>query len=472
MQDMRKAAGELLVELEKKGITFETVDGKLKYKDSKGNFTEDSKEKVKKYREEIIEILKKKQTIDDFITDNNCEATVYPLTDVQAAYLVGKTEAVKWGGIGCKGYIEVDFGSYSEEEISRAWEVLVDRHEMLRAKVTETGFEILERDEIDYEIEIINLQKMEEKEKTVTLSRIREDFSKYVFHTENPPLFKVVITKRMEGNFFHLLVDLIVSDFASVQILISEMGELLKGISLEKLRYRFSDYAMFNQQRKGSLKWHQDRMYWIERLKKLPKAPILPQDGRAADKCENTYEFYRFQRHINQSGWKQIKEIAGEYGVTVSAVLIGIYAEVISKWSSNKHFTLNLPIQNRPTMGNNINSIVGDFTAVNLLEVNVTQNMSFIERVKEITERLMEDLEHNSFSGVEVLRELSKVSEEKEVLMPIVFTGVLKTDVIVINGAPSVIDSWKEAVLGDMKAYVGSFAETCNIIKKEIDDGK
>jgi pyochelin synthetase len=104
------------------------------------------------------------------------------------------------------------------------------------------------------------------------------------------------------------------------------------------------------------------------------------------------------------------------------------YAEVISRWSSNKHFTLNLPIQNRPTIGNNTNSIVGDFTAVNLLEVNVTQNMSFIERVKEITKRLMEDLEHNSFSGVEVLRELSKVSEEKELLMPIVFTGVLKTD--------------------------------------------
>ena len=171
-----------------------------------------------------------------------------------------------------------------------------------------------------------------------------------------------------------------------------------------------------------------DRMYWLERLKKLPEAPILPQDGRAADKCENTYEFYRFQKHINQSDWKRIKEIAGEYGVTVSSVLIGIYAEVISRWSSNKHFTLNLPIQNRPTIGNNTNSIVGDFTAVNLLEVNVTQNMSFIERVKEITKRLMEDLEHNSFSGVEVLRELSKVSEEKELLMPIVFTGVLKTD--------------------------------------------
>lgn len=251
MQDTKKVAGELLVELEKKGVTFETVDGKLKYKDSKGNFTENSKEKVKKYKEEIIEILKKKQTIDEFITDNDYETNVYPLTDVQAAYLVGKTEAVKWGGIGCKGYIEVDFGSYSAEELSRAWKVLVNRHEMLRAKVTEVGFEILERDEIDYEIKIVNLQKMAEREKVDTLSKIREDFSEYVFHTEEPPLFKVLITKRIEGNFFHLLVDLIVSDFASVQLLISEMGELLKGASLEKIRYKFSDYAMFNQQRKG-----------------------------------------------------------------------------------------------------------------------------------------------------------------------------------------------------------------------------
>ena len=237
MQDTKKVAGELLVELEKKGVTFETVDGKLKYKDSKGNFTENSKEKVKKYKEEIIEILKKKQTIDEFITDNDYETNVYPLTDVQAAYLVGKTEAVKWGGIGCKGYIEVDFGSYSAEELSRAWKVLVNRHEMLRAKVTEVGFEILERDEIDYEIKIVNLQKMAEREKVDTLSKIREDFSEYVFHTEEPPLFKVLITKRIEGNFFHLLVDLIVSDFASVQLLISEMGELLKGASLEKIRY-------------------------------------------------------------------------------------------------------------------------------------------------------------------------------------------------------------------------------------------
>ena len=61
MQDTKKVAGELLVELEKKGVTFETVDGKLKYKDSKGNFTENSKEKVKKYKEEMLDAAKNLQ---------------------------------------------------------------------------------------------------------------------------------------------------------------------------------------------------------------------------------------------------------------------------------------------------------------------------------------------------------------------------------------------------------------------------
>ena len=418
---------EFLEQLRENGIQIWGEGEKIRYRS-----------KNRQLAPETLRILKmaKGQILDFF---RMIEKNVIPLTSIQTAYVVGQTAGCELGNINAHYYIEYTIESLDVERLEQMINLVISKNDALRLIVTHEGKASFLDNVPYYSVPVYSLydgndreqkrlQKMAEREKVDTLSKIREDFSEYVFHTEEPPLFKVLITKRIEGNFFHLLVDLIVSDFASVQLLISEMGELLKGASLEKIRYKFSDYAMFNQQRKGSLKWHQDRMYWLERLKKLPEAPILPQDGRAADKCENTYEFYRFQKHINQSDWKRIKEIAGEYGVTVSSVLIGIYAEVISRWSSNKHFTLNLPIQNRPTIGNNTNSIVGDFTAVNLLEVNVTQNMSFIERVKEITKRLMEDLEHNSFSGVEVLRELSKVSEEKELLMPIVFTGVLKTD--------------------------------------------
>lgn len=427
MKDTRNLAGELLVELEKLGVTFEVTGQKLKYKNSQGNFSVDYKEKVKAYKDEIIEILKKNQALEEFIKDREFGITEYPLTDVQAAYLIGKSEAVKWGGVGCKGYIEVNFGIHSVEELSNAWEVLVNRHEMLRAKVRGTGFEVLERKEIEYKIKVIDLRGMTEEERTATLSLLRREFNEYTFDTENPPLFKVVITRREEGTFFHLLVDLIVSDFASVQLMVSEVGEILKGIPLKETGTKFSDYALLNRRLKGSLKWYHDRAYWLKRLEELPEGPILPRDGRAAEICEHSHEFYRFQRHIDMATWERIKEFAGVYGITISAVLIGVYAEVIARWSANKQFTLNLPIQNRPSVVNDINTIVGDFTVVNLLAVDVTRRISFIERVKEITGQLLDDLEHNSFSGVEVLRELSKVSEKKEISMPIVFTGVLKS---------------------------------------------
>ena len=427
MKDMQDLAGELLVELEELGVIFELTGEKLKYKDSKGNFSVDYKEKVKKYKNEIVEILKKEQAVKKFLVSEKVEITEYPLTEVQAAYLIGKTEAVKWGGIDCKGYIEVNFGNHTTEELSSAWELLVNRHEMLRARVSENGFEVLKRERIKYEIEVLDLRQVSKEEKEIALSELRNKFNAYVFDTQNPPLFKVVITRQMEGNFFHLLIDLIISDFASVQLLVSEVGQILKGIPLKAVRTKFSDYALFNEQRKESLKWYRDRAYWLKRLEELPEGPSLPRDGRAADGCHDSHEFYRFQEYVDKRTWGQIKEVAREYGVTVSSVLIGVYAEVIARWCDDKYFTLNLPIQNRPSIVDDINVIVGDFTAVNLLAVDITRNISFVERVKEITRQLSDDLEHNSFTGVEVLRELSKRTKKKELLMPVVFTGVLKS---------------------------------------------
>ena len=72
--------------------------------------------------------------------------------------------------------------------------------------------------------------------------------------------------------------------------------------------------------------------------------------------------------------------------------------------------------------------LVGDFTTVNLLEVDVTKKRSFTERVKSIAAQLHKDLEHTSFTGIEVLRELSNVHGREKAFMPIVFTGVLKAE--------------------------------------------
>lgn len=108
-------------------------------------------------------------------------------------------------------------------------------------------------------------------------------------------------------------------------------------------------------------------------------------------------------------------------GLTSSAVILSAYAMVISKWSTNKKFVMNLTTLNRNSYESKVNNIVGDFTSINLLAVDFSIQKSFREYVKQIQQQLLTDMEHKFFSGVEVLRELSQGKEN--IIMPYVFTS-------------------------------------------------
>lgn len=91
MRDAQRSAGELLVELEEKGVTFEVVGEKLKYRDCNGSFSTDEKEKLKTYKRDACD-FEKERMLEEIRSEKEANVTKYPLTDVQGAYLIGKTE--------------------------------------------------------------------------------------------------------------------------------------------------------------------------------------------------------------------------------------------------------------------------------------------------------------------------------------------------------------------------------------------
>ena len=63
---------------------------------------------------------------------------------------------------------------------------------------------------------------------------------------------------------------------------------------------------------------------------------------------------------------------------------------------------------NRNETYKDIDHIVGDFTSTNLLSINVDENSSFLENASKIQATLLEDLQHNTFTGVDLIREIRK----------------------------------------------------------------
>ena len=80
---------------------------------------------------------------------------------------------------------------------------------------------------------------------------------------------------------------------------------------------------------------------------------------------------------------------------------------------------------NRPDWHPDLANLVGDFTSVSLLAMDLIENRSFEERVKAIQNQLWQDLEKNAFSGIEVMREMARQHGSQYASMPIVFTSAL-----------------------------------------------
>ena len=136
-------------------------------------------------------------------------------------------------------------------------------------------------------------------------------------------------------------------------------------------------------------------------------------------------KFIQFNTRVAAEKWIAVKNELYKARITPSSFILTVYASVLGKWIRNKNFCINVTLLNRPDYDENIQNIVGDFTTTNILQVdlkNKTEN--FKEKILTIQEQLWRDIEHSMFSGVQVIREMTRQTKS-HVIVPIVFTSML-----------------------------------------------
>ncbi|WP_313896275.1 non-ribosomal peptide synthetase [Streptomyces sp. YIM 98790] len=169
--------------------------------------------------------------------------------------------------------------------------------------------------------------------------------------------------------------------------------------------------------------YERDRAYWAERLDSLPAAPELPMVDKPSR--YGPARFTRREMRLDAGTWAALRRRAGAHHLSASNVVMAAYAEILGRWSRHPRFTLDVTVLSRLPLHPDVNAVVGDFTSVELLAVDTTAADDFLGRTKILSEQLFEDLDHRLFSGVEVLRELSRRRGQQSVLMPVVFTSAI-----------------------------------------------
>ncbi|MET8680169.1 AMP-binding protein, partial [Streptomyces sp. NPDC004647] len=334
----------------------------------------------------------------------------FPLTEIQHAYLVGRGSAYDLGGTSIHLYTEYDCPDLDLEQLRRALHALVQRHEMLRAVVSSDGSQRILPDVGEVPVTVYDLRAAAPGRLDAHLGEIRQELGHQVLPLDTWPMFDIRVTRVGDTRArVHVSLDLLVADVAGIRLFFLELGDLYagRGTELPPLEVSFRDYVIAAQGIRATEAYEKSRAYWLERTGTLPPNPQLPL---VATGLPAGTEALRRRRHsrLDAERWTRVKEWAAARGLTPSAVQLAAYATVLGTWSRSGHFTIDVPLFNRHPLHPGIDRIIGDFTSVTLLEVDLRAGGGVAGLAERIQQQLWKDLDHRFFSGVEVMREITR----------------------------------------------------------------
>ena len=380
---------------------------------------------------EILQKLEEKsgisETLPEIIPDKENRFEPFPLNDIQYAYWIGRQGgAFELGNVATYFYFEIEKRSLDVGKLNYAWNRLIKRHEMLRAIIHPDGKQQIFAEVSEYDFIKTDLSGKSDEELAEFLAKIRKEMSHRIFSSDKWPMFDIRVTKYAENERLHISFDALIADAWSIFKLLGEWFSLYENpeIQLKSIDLSFRDYVLAEKKLLNTHSYRRDRKYWKERIDEFPGAPELPLSTDPSMLVKP--RFKRVESILPKDAWSRLKTYKKEAGLTPTMILLTAYAEILGMWSKSKRFGLNLTLFNRQPLHQEIYDIIGDFTSVNLLCVDLSEEMSFDKRARKIQEQLWQDLDHRLYSGIRVLQDLAeRENSPGRAFMPVVFTSAL-----------------------------------------------
>lgn len=344
------------------------------------------------------------------------EREPFPLALMQHAYWIGRDEETTLGSVAAHLYVEFDGHGVDAERLDRAVEALVKRHGMLRAKFTDDGRQQILPERSQQTLVVHDID--DEKE----LERIRDRSSHARLNVAEGEVFSIQLSRLPDGGTrLHVDVDMLAADALSYRVLLTDLARLYENAELEPIGYSYPRYLAEREPARQADR-ERAREWWQQRIPELPAAPDLPlvPESERGDATRVT----RRHHWLAPEDRKRLASRAHEHGLTPAMAVATAFAESLASWSGQPRFLLNLPMFDRESTHPEVDQLVGDFTGSVLLDIDFSTQASFVDHARAVQDRLHADAAHAAYSGVEVLRDLSRHQGE-QVLAPVVFTSAL-----------------------------------------------
>ena len=370
-----------------------------------------------------LALLDVKPTVPAAPTVQTDEGLPFELAPMQHAYWIGRAPGQQLGGVAAHFYNEFDGRDVDPVRLEAAVRALLARHPMLRAQFLDDGRQRILAQSPWPGLKVHDLRQASADQQQQRLEALRAELSHRQLAVEQGQVLDIQLSLLPDGTRLHLNLDMLAADALSLRILLGDLVQLYHQQPLAALDYSFARYLADlrdEQANPEQLARHQHaRDYWLQRLDRLPGAPRLPVKTQGDDR-----QVRRRHHWLPPSQRQAFERHAREHGLTPAMALAAVFCEALGAWCETPELLLNLPLFNRTPLHADVDRLVGDFTSSILLAWEGHVAGTFAARATALQRRFHGDAAHSAFSGLEVLRELSRQRGE-QVLAPVVYTSAL-----------------------------------------------
>ncbi|UCH92665.1 MAG: AMP-binding protein, partial [Candidatus Aminicenantes bacterium] len=321
------------------------------------------------------------------------------------------------------------------EQLEKTFMKLLERHESLRTSFFMIDEEPVQKihNKVEFTIRYYRYQKparMEADKKAAEenlphldmnneLERSRRDFIK-PFDLSQAPLLRVVLVEPGEEAFPRILfLDMhhIISDAVSFQILEEDFKALYNGKTLTPLPIQYKDFALWQNKEKQKKYMKQQESYWLGQFEGKITQLDLPTDYPRPEVQLFTGRTLYDEIPCNINA---LKTIALENKATPFMVLLAIFYVFLSKISGQEDIIVGTPVAGRTHT--DLEGIIGFFVNSLALRNRPKREKTFVEFLKEVKERTLEDFDNQDYQFENLVEKLAVKRDKHNPLFDVMFT--------------------------------------------------
>ncbi|HYL98119.1 MAG TPA: condensation domain-containing protein, partial [Blastocatellia bacterium] len=320
---------------------------------------------------------------------------IYQVNPLSTAYNIA-------GAMSFSSDLEVD-------RLRRALQVLIDRHESLRAVFGSENGVAYQRSGSGSDC--FTLKDASGWNDAVLKSEVEKD-AWHPFNLENGPVFRAILYSRNQGECILLIaVHHIVSDLWSLAVLIDELGTVYRqGAHSNCLPEPVTSYAGFVQRQNEMLSVSGEHLwnYWSRQL-----AGDLPSLTLPLDKPRppiQTFEGRSIPFEIPAAVLQRARSLSHDCHTTLFVTLLSTFQLLLSKYCGQDEILVGTPTAGRTSA--DFVRVVGYFVNPVVIRSSLDAGISLFDQIGRVRETVLDAFCHQDFPFFEIVKRLRANRDE------------------------------------------------------------